>query len=61
MNYVCNGYWTDTKTPFVGMVVSDGTWDGLEDAKDERIFFYTDGLPVLGEHQDFVITEKDEA
>jgi hypothetical protein len=61
MNYVCNGYWTDTKAPFTGMVVSDGTWDGLEDAKDERIFFYTDGLPVLGEHQDFVITEKDEA
>jgi hypothetical protein len=58
--YLCNGYWTDTKETFSGMVVSDGEWDGLEDAKDERIFFYTDGFPVLGEHQDFVITEVEE-
>jgi hypothetical protein len=59
MLYLCNGYWIDTKEPFHQMVVSDGSWDGLEDAKDERIFFYTDGLPVVGEHQDFVIETKE--
>jgi hypothetical protein len=39
--------------------VSDGSWDELEDAKDERIFFYTDGLPMVGKHLDFVITEAE--
>ena len=57
MNYVCNGYWKETKENFVGMVVSDQEWDGLEDAKDERIFYYTDGLPVTGDHGEFVIQE----
>jgi hypothetical protein len=58
--YSCDGYWNDTKKRFVGMVVSDETWDGLEDHKDEAIFFYTDGLPVLGDHGDFTITEIDD-
>ena len=57
MNYECNGFWKDTKEPFFGMVVSDGEWDGIEDAKDERIFFYSDGLPIIGDHGDFVITK----
>jgi hypothetical protein len=57
MNYVCNGYWKETKENFIGMVVSDQEWDGLEDAKDERIFYYTDGFPVMGDHGEFVITE----
>jgi hypothetical protein len=59
MLYLCNGYWTDTKEPFHQRVVSDGSWDELEDAKDERIFFYTDGLPMVGKHLDFVITEAE--
>jgi hypothetical protein len=57
MNYLCNGYWKDNNESFCGMVVSDQEWDGLEDAKDEKIFFYTDGLPVMGDHGEFVITE----
>lgn len=57
MNYLCNGYWKDNKENFYGMMVSDQEWDGLEDAKDEKIFFYTDGLPVMGDHGEFVITE----
>jgi hypothetical protein len=54
--FVCDGYWIDTKENFIGMVVSDGEWDGVEDAKDERIFYYTDGEPVVGDHGEFVIT-----
>jgi hypothetical protein len=57
MNYLCNGYWKDNNENFYGMMVSDQEWDGLEDAKDEKIFFYTDGLPVMGDHGEFVITE----
>ena len=58
--YLCNGYWNDSKERFENMIVSDETWDGLEDAKDEEIFFYTDGFPLLGDHGDFTITEIDE-
>ena len=34
----------------------NGTWDGIEDAKDEAIFFYTEGKPIIGDHGDFVVT-----
>ena len=51
-----NGYWLDTKEPFTGMTVALGEWDGIEDAEDERIFYYLDGEPAIGEHSDFVIT-----
>lgn len=61
--FSCTGYWTDDGTGgespsshFNNMIVCDGEWDGVEDAKDERIFFYTDGLPVVGNHGEFVIT-----
>ena len=57
--YVCDGHWVDNKQSFSGMVVSDGEWDGLEDAKDERIFYYTDGEPVVGDHGEFVITNAE--
>jgi len=56
----CDGYWADTKERFNNMIVSDGEWDGLEDAKDERIFYYTDGDPVMGDHGDFVIDKAEE-
>jgi len=59
--YNCVGYWKDSNDPFHYMVVADGVWDGIEDAKDERIFYYTDGvLPVIGDHGDFVITSAEE-
>ena len=38
------------------MTVALGEWDGIEDAEDERIFYYLDGKPAIGEHSDFVIT-----
>ena len=58
--FVCDGYWIDTKENFNGMVVSDGEWNGVEDAKDEQIFYYTDGEPVVGDHGEFVITFAEE-
>lgn len=61
--FSCTGYWTDDGTGgespsshFNNMIVCDGEWNGIEDASDERIFFYTDGLPVVGNHGEFVIT-----
>jgi hypothetical protein len=58
--FVCDGYWIDTKENFNGMVVSDGEWNGVEDAKDEQIFYYTDGEPVVGDHGEFVINHAEE-
>ena len=49
-----DGYWLDDKGTFTGMVVATGEWDGIE---DEKIFYYCDHQPVLGEHDDFVITK----
>jgi hypothetical protein len=59
-----NGYWNaipelgmpDTE-PFQNMTVALGSWDGEEDADDERVFFYLDGKPPVGDHGEFVITE----
>ena len=53
--FICSGYWTDSNENFTDMVVADGEWNGIEDALDESIFFYTDGEPVLGAHSDFFI------
>ena len=58
--FVCDGYWIDTKENFNGMVVSDSEWNGVEDAKDEQIFYYTDGEPVVGDHGEFVINHAEE-
>lgn len=58
--FICDGRWHDNNETFQGMVVSDGDWDGVEDAKDEQIFFYTDGEPVIGDHGEFVIEHAEE-
>jgi hypothetical protein len=58
--FICDGRWHDNNETFQGMVVSDGDWDGIEDAKDEQIFFYTDGDPVMGDHGEFVIEHAEE-
>jgi len=58
--FICDGRWHDNNETFQGMVVSDGDWDGIEDAKDEQIFFYTDGEPVIGDHGEFVIEHAEE-
>ena len=42
------------------MVICDGEWDGIEDAEDERIFYYTDGDGVLNDHGDFVVESVSE-
>ena len=53
-----NGYWKDNKKPFQHMKVALGSWDEVEDAEDESIFFYLDGEEPLGfDGADFVITE----
>ena len=54
---VVDGYWIDNNEPFSGMVVALGEWDGVEDAEDERIFYYLDGEEPIGAHDDFFITK----
>ena len=58
--FICDGRWHDDGKFFHGVIVSDGDWDGIEDAKDEKIFFYTDGEPVIGDHGEFVIEHAEE-
>lgn len=58
--FICDGRWHDDGKFFHGVIVSDGDWDGIEDAKDEQIFFYTDGEPVIGDHGEFVIEHAEE-
>jgi len=60
--YVCDGYWKSNPElgmtniePFTNHLVSDTEWNGVEDAEDARIFYYTEGLPVVGDHGEFVI------
>jgi hypothetical protein len=55
--YICDGYWNDTKESFFGMIVADYEWNLIEDAQDEKIFYYTDGLPVIGNHGEFTISK----
>ena len=52
----CEGYWKDNPQQTIYVTICDGDWDGVEDAADEGIFFYTNGDPVLGDHGEFVIT-----
>jgi hypothetical protein len=42
------------------MVVCDAEWDETEDWVDDRVFFYTDGNAVIGDHGDFVLTSAEE-
>ena len=52
-----SGYWNDTHESFEDMRVALGSWDEVEDAEDESIFFYLDGQAPLGDHGDFTITK----
>jgi len=58
--YYCDGYWKDTKEPFSNVIVCDVEWDGFEDVKDEAIFYYSEGKPIVGDYLDFVITSVEE-
>jgi len=47
-----------TKVDFFNVTIALGSWDDVEDAEDERIFFYMDGEPLeVGTivSQDFVV------
>ena len=62
--FSANGYWLDQDDKrlgaFFGMVISPDEWDGVDDDEDSKIFYYTDGEPLLGKHSDFEITEIEE-
>ena len=65
MLYSCTGFWKDERAPAAhwarieGAIISDGAWDGIEGAEDERVFFYTEGAPVIGDHGEFIIIEAE--
>lgn len=52
------GYWTNEPERHLSMTVALDSWDGVEDAADERIFFYMDKAPLsVGQTiaEDFVV------
>lgn len=54
-----SGHWIDQPETNYTVLVSLGSWDGVEDEKDRNIFFYTDGDPIkVGDivAGDFIIT-----
>jgi hypothetical protein len=56
----CAGYWQDEPKHTYNVRIALGTWDGIEDAEDEAIFYYMDGNPLaIGAviSDGFVITE----
>ena len=65
---VCRGFWLPTdptaKTvDFLDVLIAKDSWDEIEDADDERIFFYMDGAELQrGDiiSDGFVITEIEE-
>lgn len=61
----CSGYWEDEPTRTIsGVRVALGEWDGVEDAKDESVFYYMDNQPLqVGSviAESFVVTEVEEA
>ena len=57
--YICAGHWNDNKEKFTDMMVSDQEWNGKLDSEDQKIFFYTEGLPIFGDHGDFTITKAE--
>lgn len=53
---------TSNRVQFMTVNISPDSWDEVEDAEDESIFFYTDGEPViegmvLDVGDGFVVTE----
>lgn len=56
--WYCQGYWNDSRKPMT-CLICDGEWDGIEDAADEHITFYTEGEPVVGNHGEFTVTEAE--
>jgi hypothetical protein len=42
----CAGHWLDAPEHTFDVLIALNTWDGEEDAEDERIFYYMDGEPL---------------
>ena len=47
----CRGFWlpddpTAKTVGFMDVLIAKGSWDEIEDADDERIFFYMDGAEL---------------
>jgi hypothetical protein len=47
----CRGFWlpdssVERKVHFMDVLIAKGDWDEVEDADDERIFFYMDGVEL---------------
>jgi hypothetical protein len=47
----CRGFWlpdspVERKVHFMDVLIAKGSWDEIEDADDERIFFYMDGVEL---------------
>lgn len=64
----CTGFWLPDSPLMQGKVhlqdvlIAKGDWDGEEDAEDERIFFYMDGVELnVGDiiSEGFVVIEID--
>jgi len=58
MLYNCKGHWIDG-VEFDGAIISDRSWNGIEDALDDGIFYYTNGESIIGNHGDFVIVSAE--
>lgn len=58
MLYNCKGHWSDG-IEFDDVIISDGSWNEIEDAIDEGIFYYTDGESIIGDHGDFVVVSAE--
>ena len=56
--YICKGYWKDTKEEIDGVTICSTSNDDVVE-NDDDIFYYAIGVPVLGDHGDFVITFAD--
>lgn len=54
--YICKGYWKDTEEEFDGVTICSTNNDDVVE-NDDDIFYYAIGVPVLGHHDDFVITD----
>jgi hypothetical protein len=64
----CRGFWLpdnpliQDRLHFQNVLIAMGDWDGVEDAEDERIFFYMDGVELhVGDiiSEGFVVIEID--
>lgn len=59
----CEGYWEDSPENVYEVKIALGSWDEVEDAEDEGIFYYMDEEPLMAGitlADGFVITKAGE-